>query len=209
MELESSFLRCEAIHLKTGEKRVFEKEECHFGYRDSIFKTELKGQYIITSVDFKLLKQANLKTDYVSVAKYLTEHDLKNPTLQQLHDAICAIRDGKLPDPKVLGNAGSFFKNPVIEKADFELLKKQHQYPDKLDYRETDGKVKLIAAQLIEQTGWKGEHYKHVGVYKEHALILVHYGDGQGQEIVELVQRIQDSVEKKFGIKISPEVNFV
>ena len=215
MELKDSFLQCEAIELDTGEKRVFAKEECHFGYRESIFKSELKGQYVITSVDFLLKKNAPLNLEYGNIKAYLEQNGIENPSLQQLHDAICAIRDAKLPDVKQIGSAGSFFKNPVIEREQFEALQKE--YPDTPHYDEPNGKVKVPAGWLIEQAGpstgsgtsWKGWRNEHVGVYDKQALVLVHYGGGKGQDIVELARKIQDSVEAKFGIRISPEVNFV
>ena len=207
MELKDSFLQCEAIELVTGNKRVFTKEECHFGYRDSIFKNELKGQYVITSVDFLLKKNAPLHLEYGNIKAYLEQNGIEYPTLQQLHDAICAIRDAKLPDVKQIGSCGSFFKNPVISAAQFEALQKD--YPNIPHYDEPDGKVKVPAGWLIEQAGWKGWRDEHVGVYEKQALVLVHYGGGSGKDIVELAQRIQQSVEEKFGIRISPEVNFV
>ncbi len=207
MELKDSFLKCEAFNLENGRKRTFDNKECVFGYRSSIFKGMLKGQYLITSVDFQLHKQADLKLDYGNIKAYLREHGMESPTLQQLHDAICAIRDAKLPDPKVTGNAGSFFKNPVIKTEQFEALKQQ--YPDIPHYDEPDGKVKVPAGWLIEKAGWKGWHDEHVGVYEKQALVLVHYGGGKGEDIVYLSKRIQKSVEEKFGIKIAPEVNFV
>lgn len=207
MELKDSFLKCEAYNLENGRKRTFDNKECVFGYRSSIFKKMLRGQYIITSVDFQLSKQADLKLDYGNIRSYLTEHGMEDPTLQQLHDAICAIRAEKLPDPKTVGNAGSFFQNPVLKAEQFEKL--QHQYPDIPHYEEPDGKVKVPAGWLIEQAGWKGWHDEHVGVYEKQALVLVHYGGGKGEDIVYLSKRIQASVEEKFGIQISPEVNFI
>ena len=207
MELKDSFLRCEAIELATGNKRIFMKEECNFGYRNSVFKNELKGQYVITSVDFLLHRQAELKLEYGNIKAYLSEHGIENPTLQQLHDAICAIRDAKLPDVKQIGNAGSFFKNPVISAEQFETLQKD--YPDIPHYPDADGMVKVPAGWLSEHAGWKGWRDEHVGVYEKQALVLVHYGGGTGHDIVDLAQRIQQSVEEKFGIRISPEVNFV
>ena len=224
MELKDSFLQCEAIELKTGDKRVFTKEECRFGYRDSVFKNELKGQYVITSVDFLLKKDAPLNLEYGNIKSYLEQCGIEDPILQQLHDAICAIRDAKLPDVKQIGSAGSFFKNPVIDRAQFEALQKD--YPDIPHYDEPNGKVKVPAGWLIEHCGpstlrqaqepqgsgtvsWKGWHNEHVGVYEKQALVLVHYGGGKGEDIVYLAKRIQDSVEEKFGIKISPEVSFV
>lgn len=207
MELKDSFVQCEAINLASGEKRVFTQEECSFGYRDSVFKNELKGQFVITSVDFLLRKEAPLHLEYGNIKAYLEQNGIESPTLQQLHNAICAIRDAKLPDVKQIGSAGSFFKNPVIEKEQFEALQKE--YSTMPHYDEPNGKVKVPAGWLIEQAGWKGWRDEHVGVYDKQALVLVHYGGGKGQEIVELAHRIQDSVEEKFGIRISPEVNVV
>lgn len=207
MELKDSFLQCEAIHLESGKKRTFDNKECSFGYRNSIFKGMLKGQYVITSVDFLLKKDAPLNLEYGNIKAYLEQNGIDNPSLQQLHDAICAIRNAKLPDVKQLGSAGSFFKNPVIERGKFEALQKD--YPNLPHYEEPNGKIKIPAGWLIEQAGWKGWHDEHVGVYDKQALVLVHYGGGKGEDIVYLAKRIQDSVEEKFGIKISPEVNFV
>ena len=207
MELKDSFVQCEAFELAIGEAKVFIKEECRFGYRESIFKSELKGQYIITSVDFLLKKDAPLNLEYGNIKSYLEQNGIEHPTLQQLHDAICAIRDAKLPDVKQIGSAGSFFKNPVIDREQFEaLLKEYHTMPH---YDEPNGMVKVPAGWLIEQAGWKGWRNEHVGVYDKQALVLVHYGGGKGYDIVNLAHKIQDSVEKKFGIRISPEVNFV
>ncbi len=207
MELKDSLLQCEAIELATGKKRVFTKEECQFGYRNSIFKNELKGQYVIISVDFLLKKDAPLHLEYGNIKAYLEQNGIESPTLLQLHDAICAIRDAKLPDVKKIGSAGSFFKNPVISAEQFEALQKQH--PNIPHYDEPNDKVKVPAGWLIEQAGWKGWRDEHVGVYEKQALVLVHYGGSKGQDVVELAQRIQQSVEEKFGIRISPEVNFV
>lgn len=207
MELKDSFLCCEAIDLTTGETKVFTKEECRFGYRESVFKNELKGQFVITSVDFLLKKEAPLHLEYGNIKAYLEQNGIEHPTLQLLHDAICAIRDSKLPNVKQIGSAGSFFKNPVIEMGQFEALQKE--YPTLPHYDEPSGKVKVPAGWLIEQSGWKGWHNEHVGVYDKQALVLVHFGGGKGQDIVELAHKIQDSVEKKFSIKIYPEVNFV
>lgn len=207
MELKDSFLRCEAIEIASGTKRTFAKEDCLFGYRESVFKNELKGQYIITSVDFLLKKNAPLHLEYGNIKTYLEQNGIEKPTLLQLHDAICAIRDAKLPDVKQIGSAGSFFKNPVIEKAQFEALQKD--YPNMPHYDEPNGKVKVPAGWLIEHAGWKGWRNEHVGVYDKQALVLVHYGGGKGHEIVDLAQRIQDSVKATFGIVISPEVNIV
>ena len=207
MELKDSFLQCEATELATGDKHIFTKEACQFGYRQSIFKSELKGQYVITAVDFLLKKDAPLHLEYGNIKSYLEQNDIANPTMQQLHDAICAIRDAKLPDVKQIGSAGSFFKNPVIPAEQFDALQKQ--YHDIPHYPDADGMVKVPAGWLIEKAGWKGWRNDHVGVYEKQALVLVHYGGGKGKDIVELAQKIQQSVEKKFGIQFSPEVNLV
>jgi len=207
MELKNSFLQCEAIDLTTGKAKVFTKEECRFGYRESVFKGELKGRYVITSVDFLLKKNAPLHLEYGNIKAYLEQNGIESPTLQQLHDAICAIRDAKLPNVKQIGSAGSFFKNPVIDRSKFEALQKD--YPKMPHYDEPDGRVKVPAGWLIEQAGWKGWRDEHVGVYDKQALVLVHYGGGKGEDIVALALNIQDSVEAKFGIRISPEVNLV
>ena len=219
MELKDSFLQCEAMDMTSSETKVFTKEECRFGYRESVFKNELKGQFVITSVDFLLQKEAPLHLEYGNIKAYLEQSGIERPTLQQLHDAICAIRNAKLPDVKQIGSAGSFFKNPVIERAQFEALLKE--YPSMPHYDDPNGMVKVPAGWLIEHCGpstgsgtaavksWKGWRDEHVGVYDKQALVLVHYGGGKGHDIVELAHRIQDSVEEKFGIRISPEVNFV
>lgn len=207
MELKDSFLQCRAMDLSTGKMQVFTNEACRFGYRESIFKHELKGQYIIISVDFQLSKQGELKLEYGNIKAYLEQNGISSPTLRQLHEAICAIRDAKLPDVKKIGSAGSFFKNPVIEKEQFEMLQKQ--YPEIPHYPDAEGMVKVPAGWLIEKAGWKGWRDEHVGVYEKQALVLVHYGGGKGHDIVELASKIQKSVEEKFGIQISPEVNLV
>lgn len=207
MELKDSFLQCQAMEIATGQIRIFTNEACRFGYRESIFKNKLRGQYIITSVGFQLSKHEVLKLDYGNIRAYLAEHEMEHPSLQQLHDAICDIRDAKLPDVKQIGSAGSFFKNPVITNEQFEII--HRQYPDIPHYPDAEGLVKVPAGWLIEQAGWKGWRDEHVGVYEKQALVLVHYGGGKGKDIVDLSKRIQDSVEKKFGIMICPEVNFI
>ena len=162
---------------------------------------------MIISVYLLLKKNAPLHLDYGNIKAYLEQNGIEKPTLLQLHDAICAIRNAKLPDVKQIGSAGSFFKNPVIEAAQFAALQKE--FPNIPHYDEPNGKVKVPAGWLIEQAGWKGWRNEHVGVCDKQALVLVHYGGGTGQDIVELARKIQDSVEAKFGIRISPEVNFI
>ncbi len=207
MEVKDALLQCTAIDAANGNQRVFKNQECGFGYRSSIFKTELKNRYIIVSVDFLLKKRAPLKLEYGNIVNYLKTKGIENPTLLQLHDAVCEIRDAKLPDVKQIGNAGSFFKNPVIEKVQFELLRTS--YPDIPSYEEPNNRVKVPAGWLIEKAGWKGWRDSHVGVYEKQALVLVHYGGGTGREIVALSEKIQQSVQEKFDVTIIPEVNFI
>jgi len=207
MELKDSFVQCEAINLESGKKRVFDNKECVFGYRSSIFKTMLRGQYVITSVDIQLSKQAELKLDYGNIKSYLELRGIENPSLQQLHDAICEIRDHKLPDPKKTGNAGSFFKNPIIDKTTFDDL--QAKFKDIPSFNEPNGKIKIPAGWLIEQCGWKGFNEGNVGVYDKQALVLVNNGGGTGKDIISLAKKIEQSVNDKFGIKLTAEVNFV
>ncbi len=207
MEVKDALLQCTAIDVGNGHQRVFKNQECRFGYRSSLFKTEWKDRYIIVSVDFLLKKHAPLRLEYGNIINHLRQNGIDSPTLLQLHDAICEIRDAKLPDVKQIGNAGSFFKNPVVEKAEFVAL--QQLYPDVPSYPEPDGGVKVPAGWLIEKAGWKGWREAHVGVYEKQALVLVHYGGGIGREIVALSEKIRQSVKDKFDITITPEVNFI
>jgi UDP-N-acetylenolpyruvoylglucosamine reductase len=207
VELKDCFFQCDGIDLNTGVRRRFSKDECCFGYRSSVFKTKLKGQYVIVSVDFKLKKHAELKLDYGNIKDYLLKHSIDFPSLMQLHDAICEIRDAKLPDVSKIGNAGSFFKNPVIDNASFETF--IQKFPDAPRFMEPGGRHKIPAGWLIEKAGWKGFRNEHVGVYDKQALVLVHYGNGRGKDIVSLSEKIQQSVLEHFGIFIEAEVNFV
>jgi len=190
IEIESIFDHLLAIHLETGQLRSFTKEECQFAYRSSIFKTSLKGQYFILNVTFKLNKQPNFKVSYGAIQKVLAERSYENNlNIQKVSEVICDIRKSKLPDPKVLGNSGSFFKNPIIEKKLFENI--QSQYEQAPSYPAGDGFVKVPAAWLIEQCGWKGKKIGQTGTYKNHALVLVNHGGATGQEIFDLAQKIQ------------------
>jgi UDP-N-acetylmuramate dehydrogenase len=205
VELKDTFERLEAVHLKTGDLKVFEAEDCQFGYRDSIFKRELKGQYAIVTVYFRLQKKANVNVSYGAITNTLHELGVTQPNIQQVSDAVVAIRKSKLPDPKVLGNSGSFFKNPELPKAQFEEL--QVRFPKIVHYPLPNGKVKVPAGWLIEQCGWKGKRVGNTGAYEKQALVLVNYGDATGAEVWQLAQDIAASVKEKFGVEIVPEVN--
>lgn len=199
---------CEGIHIQTLEKKQFSKEECHFAYRESIFKNELKGQYIITSVTFKLSKTNHeLHTGYGAIESALEEKGIQNPTIQDVSNAVISIRQSKLPDPKVLGNSGSFFKNPIISKTEFEAVQKSH--PEIPFYKVDDTSVKVPAGWLIEQAGFKGKRFGDAGIHKNQALVLVNYGEAKGSEIWELAQKIQQTILEKFNIKIDAEVNVI
>ena len=194
------------INLKNGKEKIFTNSECKFKYRDSIFKNELKDQYIILYVSFKLSKLPMLNTKYKDINSELLSLSLEKST-KNICNAVINIRKRKLPDPKKIGNSGSFFKNPVIEKEKFEYLKKI--YPNIIGYKISSTEIKLAAGWLIDQCGWKGYRYKDAGVHKNQALVLVNYGEATGREIINLAEKIQNSVKKKFDVNIYPEVNII
>ncbi len=209
VELRDIFEKLEALNLQSLDMQTFTKEDCCFGYRDSVFKNELKDQYLITKVFLKLQKTpTQLKTSYGDISRTLVEKGIENPTIKDISNAVIAIRQSKLPDPSVIGNAGSFFKNPTILKEEFDILK--IQFPKIVGYpsENTEG-VKVAAGWLIEQCGWKGKRLGDVGVHERQALVLVNYGGGKGLQIKELAQKIQASVFEKFKIQLTPEVNFI
>ena len=209
VELKDVFTKLNALDLKTLGIQTFTKEECQFGYRDSIFKNELLGQYFITKVFLTLQKKATkLNTDYGDISKILKEKKIENPTIRDVSNAVISIRKSKLPDPSVIGNAGSFFKNPTIPKGQFEILKTQ--FPNIVGYPTADSaEIKVAAGWLIEQCNWKGKRLGTVGVHERQALVLVNYGGGKGSQIVDLAKKIQTSVFEKFGIQLMPEVNLI
>lgn len=207
VELEASFESLEAVDMQTAEVRSFNKDECNFGYRESVFKTTLKGQYCIVSVTFKLNKKPALNISYGDIKRTLDDMQVWEPTVKDVSAAVIKIRQSKLPDPKVLGNSGSFFKNPEIPKEQFEAL--QQYFPLIPSYPTPSGLVKVPAGWLIEQAGWKGKRIGNTGSHAQQALVLVNYGGATGQEIYQLALDIQASVKEKFGITIVPEVNVV
>lgn len=207
VELKDVFYELEAVHIETGNIRNFSWTDCHFGYRESIFKNELKGQYIVTSVTFKLQKSPVLNTSYGAISSVLDELKVQQPTIQDVSSVVCHIRRSKLPDPAVIGNAGSFFKNPEIPLEQFEVLK--DQYPEIPSYPVSETTVKVPAGWLIEQCGWKGKVISNYGVHRNQALVLVNYGGASGNHIRQLAWDIIESVKDKFGIKLHPEVNII
>jgi len=210
VEVEQVFDSLRAIDRQTGELRQFAHADCAFGYRESVFKRELKGQYIITSVTFRLDKQPTFHIRYGAIQETLNAMGIsdENLSIRAISNAVIRIRRSKLPNPAEIGNAGSFFKNPEIPQTQFDALKAQ--YPDLPGYPLADtGRVKVPAGWLIEQAGWKGHRAGDAGVHAKQALVLVNYGNATGHEIMALAQQVQQSVREKYGIEISPEVNVV
>ena len=209
VEIKDVFFQLEALHIETGELHYFDKEQCEFGYRESVFKRKLKDQYVITNVEFRLQKEANVNTSYGAINDELTAIGITNPSIRDVSNAVIAIRQSKLPDPKEIGNAGSFFKNPVVEKALVDNLLKT--YPDMPNYpdRKTPNLVKLPAGWLIEKAGFKGMRIENYGVHAKQALVLVNYGGSEGKDIYDLSTKILATIKEKFGIELEREVNII
>ncbi|MFE3846784.1 UDP-N-acetylmuramate dehydrogenase [Flavobacterium sp. LB3P45] len=207
-EIKDTFVSCEAMTIENQEMKTFVKDDCHFGYRESVFKNEAKNQYVITSVVFKLTKRNHkINISYGDITAELTKNDIANPTLKNVSNAVIAIRQSKLPDPKELGNSGSFFKNPILLKSDFEKI--HQQFPEMKYYEVSDTEVKVPAGWLIEKAGFKGKRFGDAGIHKNQALVLVNYGNATGQEILNVSKNIQETIFKTFGIHIEAEVNVI
>jgi len=206
VEIKEIFESLEALNRSTFTIETFSSKACEFGYRESVFKHKLKNQFVICSVIFKLNKTPEFKIEYGAIQDVLNEKGVNHLSIREVSNAVIAIRSSKLPDPKEIGNAGSFFKNPTIESNHFAELKSI--FPDIPGYP-MGNDVKVPAGWLIEQTGWKGKRIGDVGVHAKQALVLVNYGDGQGTDIIALSDQIRHSVKEKFGIELHPEVNFI
>ncbi|UCS92952.1 UDP-N-acetylmuramate dehydrogenase [Echinicola marina] len=208
VEIKEVFDHLEAINRDTLESELFDKEKCNFGYRESIFKNKEKDHYVISHVTFKLSKKTNFNISYGAINETLSKMGITKDqlTIKAVSDAVISIRESKLPNPKEIGNAGSFFKNPTISIEQYEALKKQ--YPDIPGYTQETG-IKVPAAWLIEKSGWKGKTFGPIGVHKHQPLVLVNYGDGDGETIKALSEKIQKDIQKKFNILLNPEVNFI
>ena len=207
-EIKDTFISCEAMSIDNQEMKTFSKEACHFGYRESIFKHEAKDQFIITSVVFKLTKRNHkINISYGDITKELEKQNVVTPTLAAISNAVIAIRQSKLPDPKELGNSGSFFKNPIISKEQYEKAK--ILYPEMPHYVISETQVKVPAGWLIEKAGFKGKRFGDAGIHKNQALVLVNYGNATGKEILDISKNIQATILKEFGIAIEAEVNVI
>lgn len=208
VELKDVFESCLTISTRDLTEREFSKKECYFGYRKSIFKNKEKGNYIIIQVTLKLTKNNHKKNiNYGAIKKLLFENDIENPSLKEISEAIIKIRQSKLPDPKIIGNSGSFFKNPIINLTQFKKF--IIQYPKAPFYRISDSNIKIPAGWLIEKAGFKGQRIGDAGVHDKQALVLVNHGEASGKEILELATEIQKKVKDLFGITIEPEVNII
>lgn len=207
VEIKDTFYELEAFHINDMALHTFTNADCKFGYRESIFKRELKDQFIITAVTFKLPKRAVLNTSYGAIEMELDSMGVTTPTIQSVSQAVCNIRSSKLPDPKVIGNAGSFFKNPEISRKKYESLKQE--FPEVVGYELENGNVKLAAGWLIERCGWKGQTFGDAGVHKLQALVLVNYAHAKGSEIFDLSTKILNSVKEKFDVELEREVNII
>lgn len=208
VEIKDIFVRLEAVEIASGEVRTFTNEECHFGYRESIFKNTHKDRYVIVNVTYRLTKKNHeLKTAYGAIQEELQRMQVSAPSIKDISNAVIAIRQSKLPDPKQIGNAGSFFKNPVVETAVYNKI--AERYENVPHYPAGEGKVKLAAGWLIEKAGWKGYRKDNFGVHEKQALVLVNYGGSLGQDIIALSNGIITDIENKFGVRLTNEVNFI
>ena len=213
VEVKDTITKVEALEIETSKLRTFSNSDCEFGYRNSVFKNELKGKFIITAVSFKLTKNKHqLNTSYGAIENELASKNITKPTLKDVSDAVIAIRKSKLPDPAKIGNSGSFFKNPVVEISQF--LELQKKYPEIPFYNVISSEVekyqvKIPAGWLIEKAGFKGKRFGETGVHEKQALVLVNYGNATGQEVFELAEKIQKNIKEKFRIDLEIEVNII
>lgn len=210
-ELEEVFWDLEAYHIATGKRELFTHADCAFGYRESVFKRKFKNQFIILSVTFRLRKKPHFNIRYGAIEQELEKMGIRELSVKAISDAVCAIRSAKLPDPAVIGNAGSFFKNPIIAAEKYAILKQQ--FPGMVAYPNADGSYKLAAGWLIEHCGpeegisWKGYRKGDAGCHASQALVLVNYGNATGKEIYELSEEILQSVKSSYTITLEREVN--
>ncbi|MBT8278283.1 MAG: UDP-N-acetylmuramate dehydrogenase [Bacteroidia bacterium] len=208
VELKDVFYACEALDKTSFEPKQFAKEDCNFDYRNSVFKQDYKGKFIITSVTLKLSKSNHkIKTSYGSIQEELQKMGVVDPSIQDVSKAVIAIRSSKLPDPKDIGNSGSFFKNPIVSKSNYKAL--IDQFPDMPSYKVSEDDIKIPAGWLIEKVGFKGKRFGEYGVHTKQALVLVNYGNASGSDIFELSKLIQSTIKRIFNINLEAEVNII
>ena len=207
VEMKERFESLEAYHIPSGEIHVFKSDDCRFGYRESVFKREKKGEYIILSVVFRLLKKPEFNTTYGIIEQELEKMGVQELSIRAISDAVIRIRKSKLPDPDQIGNAGSFFKNPEVSEEIYNRILSQH--PEMPAYKQPGGKVKLAAGWLIEKAGWKGFREGDYGVHSRQALVLVNYDNAAGSDLYELSKRIIADIEDKFNVTLEREVNII
>ena len=206
VELKDVFEQLTAIEINNGQAQIFDRDACQFGYRDSVFKQTKRDQFIIADVTLKLKKYPGININYHGLKTMLNEMGITQPTIKSVSEAVIKIRQKKLPDPNHIGNAGSFFKNPIVTQQ--QLHKLQTSWP-KIPFYNFNSHYKLAAAWLIEQCGWKGYRQNNIGVHQYQPLVIVNYGKGTGKQIIELAQAIKLSVLEKFAIELIPEVNII
>lgn len=209
VELKDVFQSCRVFNIDTAETTEFSKEQCSFGYRESIFKNELKGKIVITSVKFELYPAAaaSLNVSYGAIREELEKRSISNPSIKDVSDIVSHIRVSKLPDPSTIGNSGSFFKNPILSSTEFQQL--QSIFPDTVHFCLPDSTIKLAAGWLIEKCGWKGKKIGETGTWKNQALVLVNYGNATGTDVYDLSAQIIEDVKNKFGVILEREVNVI
>ena len=207
VELKNTFHELNALNLEDGSVKIFSAKECRFGYRDSIFKQEAKNRFAIINVVFRFNKKDTINTSYGAIEDQLKKMDVQKPTIRDVSNAVIKIRKSKLPDPEIIGNAGSFFKNPEISIEQFNRLKVT--FPEITGYNSSDDKIKIAAGWLIEQSGWKGKRVGNAGMHSQQALVLVNYGNATGAELIDHAERVRKSVMEKFGIALEIEVNII
>ena len=207
IEIKDTFQELEALKISSGNIKKFDKKQCKFSYRESVFKNEKKNQYLILNITLRLNKNPKINIEYGDIKKILTERQIQNPSIKDVSNAIITIREQKLPDPKKIGNSGSFFKNPIIPNQLIDKIIKK--YPEIVHYKINENETKVAAGWLIEKAGWKGKRIKNFGVHKNQALVLVNYGGANGIQIYELSESIINDIKLKFGITLEREVNII
>ncbi|MCH5597574.1 UDP-N-acetylmuramate dehydrogenase [Niabella ginsengisoli] len=207
VEIKEVFHELTTVHRKTLEEITFSNAACEFGYRESVFKHKFKNQFVITDVTYKLRKEPQYHIEYGAIKQELEKANVNELSIQAIANAVIAIRTSKLPDPKQIGNAGSFFKNPSVSKEKFQNLKEA--FPEIVAYENPDHTMKLAAGWLIEQCGLKGYRKGDAGVHAKQALVLVNYGDARGSDILEVCKLVQDAVLQRFSVELLPEVNIL